>query len=57
MSSVPDSNPPASTDEKPLVAPCRALTVSAPLKWLRLGWADLIRAPQLSLAYGLVLRY
>jgi uncharacterized membrane protein len=55
MSSVPDSSPPVSTDEKPFAAPCRTLKLSAPLHWLRLGWIDLTRAPRLSLAYGLAL--
>ncbi|KPK40094.1 MAG: hypothetical protein AMJ69_03720 [Gammaproteobacteria bacterium SG8_47] len=34
------------------VAPCRTLEASAPLRWLRLGWADLTRAPRQSLTYG-----
>jgi len=29
--------------------------MSAPLRWLRLGWADMVRAPRLSLAYGAAL--
>jgi uncharacterized membrane protein len=37
------------------VAPCRTLELSAPLRWLRLGWADMMRAPRLSLTYGTVL--
>jgi uncharacterized membrane protein len=42
----------ASTDTLPFVAPCRRLTALAPLRWLRLGWHDLIAAPRVSLAYG-----
>lgn len=38
----------------PLAAPCRRLTLSAPFRWLRLGWRDLKRAPALSLGYGAV---
>ena len=36
----------------PFVAPCRALAVGAPLRWLRLGWRDLLAAPRQSLAFG-----
>ena len=55
MSTSPDSNTPVSPEEMPFVAPCRILDAGAPLRWLRLGWADFARAPSLSLAYGLVL--
>ncbi len=41
-------------DELPFVAPCRILTPWAPFRWLRLGVSDLLRAPQQSLAYGLI---
>ena len=37
----------------PFVAPCRELSVWAPFRWIRLGVADLIKAPQQSLVYGL----
>lgn len=53
MSTLPVSDP--SPDALPFVVPCRALDRAAPLRWLRLGWADLRRAPRLSLAYGLAL--
>lgn len=36
----------------PFVAPCRRLSMDAPLRWLRLGWRDMKRAPRQSLAYG-----
>jgi uncharacterized membrane protein len=39
-------------DELPFVAPCRRLSLWAPLRWLRLGMADLMRAPRQSLTYG-----
>ena len=39
--------------DMPFVAPCRELSPWAPFRWIRLGIADLIRAPQQSLAYGL----
>jgi uncharacterized membrane protein len=41
-------------DTLPFVAPCRKLSLRAPFRWLRLGVADLIQAPQQSLVYGLV---
>ncbi|MGI9223121.1 MAG: DUF2189 domain-containing protein [Woeseiaceae bacterium] len=37
----------------PFVAPCRELSLWAPFRWIRLGVADLVRAPQQSLVYGL----
>ena len=55
MSTLPDSNTPLSPEEMPFVAPCRMLGAAAPLRWLRLGWADFVRAPTQSLAYGLAL--
>jgi uncharacterized membrane protein len=39
----------------PPLAPARSLDVTAPLRWLRLGWSDLRRAPLIGLAYGLVI--
>lgn len=42
-------------DNMPFVAPCRQLTVFAPFGWLRKGIADLRRAPNLSLTYGVVM--
>lgn len=41
-------------DALPFVAPCRRLTVWSPFRWLRLGVTDLMRAPQQSLLYGVV---
>lgn len=41
-------------DELPFVAPCRRLAPTAPFRWLRAGVADLLKAPQQSLVYGLV---
>lgn len=40
-------------DRLPFVAPCRKLSIWAPFRWIRLGVADLIQAPQQSLVYGL----
>lgn len=45
-------NPPESTNALPFVAPCRDLDPGAPRRWIRLGVADLKRAPGKSLAYG-----
>jgi uncharacterized membrane protein len=36
----------------PFVAPCRRLQATAPLGWLRRGWADMWAAPRQSLTYG-----
>jgi len=40
-------------DKLPFVAPCRKLSLFAPFRWIRLGVADLIQAPQQSMVYGL----
>lgn len=53
--SLPVSDSPQSPENMPFVAPCRTLETMAPLRWLRLGWADMARAPRLSLTYGVVL--
>ena len=50
---APASTPPADRDELPFAAPCRKLSPWAPLGWVRAGFADLMRAPQQSLVYGL----
>jgi uncharacterized membrane protein len=55
MSTHPITQIPESPVQLPFPAPCRTLSPSAPLRWLRLGWDDLTRAPRLSLTYGLVL--
>ena len=39
----------------PFVAPCRDIPASAPLHWLRLGFADFRRAWPQSLAYGVAM--
>jgi uncharacterized membrane protein len=38
----------------PLYVPCRKLSFSAPLRWLRKGWQDFRRAPWHSLTYGAI---
>ena len=55
MPTQPISNPSETPAEMPFPVPCRTLALTAPLHWLRLGWADITRAPRLSLSYGLVL--
>jgi SAM-dependent methyltransferase len=54
MSEVPLPQKLAPEDPAPLpfMAPCRELAVSAPLRWVRLGWQDFRRAPRQSLGYG-----
>lgn len=52
MSQVDDVQSPISSDELPFIAPCRILECHAPFRWLKLGWADLKRAPKQSLTYG-----
>jgi len=42
-------------DEMPFVAPCRQLSPWAPFRWIKLGVADLLYAPQQSLLYGLAI--
>lgn len=39
----------------PFVAPCRELSIGAPLQWVGRGWQDLRRAPRQSLGYGFVI--
>jgi uncharacterized membrane protein len=55
MATLPASDSPESPENMPFVAPCRTLDLSAPLRWLRLGWGDMMRAPRLSLTYGVAL--
>ncbi len=40
---------------KPFVSPSRKLEISAPFRWLAMGWSDFRRAPGYSLAYGIVM--
>lgn len=40
--------------ERPFVVPCRVLDSAAPWRWLAAGWRDLVRAPGLSLVFGVV---
>ena len=53
-SATPDEN---DQEEKslPFAAPCNRLAASAPLRWIKLGWQDIKRAPRQSLSYGAIL--
>ncbi len=49
----PQSDPDrAARQPLPFVAPCRTLRASAPIGWIRKGWADFRRTPGQSLIYG-----
>lgn len=50
----PEQQPPIAPPgpERPFVVPCATLDLSAPRRWLRLGWQDFRRAPGLSLLFG-----
>lgn len=51
--SVNDEKP--NLDELPFIAPCKKLELQAPLRWLKLGWADINKAPKQSLTYGSII--
>jgi uncharacterized membrane protein len=55
MSNATENNPLKPAEDMPFVAPCRIIEITAPLRWIRLGWNDLTRAPLVSLIYGLAL--
>lgn len=58
MEPLSSEPPPSSSPEeeaRPFAAPCMPLPADAPWRWLRLGWADLRRAPVQSLGYGLAM--
>lgn len=46
------TNDPSPDPARPFAVPCVELDRGAPLRWLRLGWADFRRAPALSLLFG-----
>lgn len=48
-----EAKAPINRNDLPFVAPCRKLSPWAPFAWVRAGIADLLHAPQPSLAYGL----
>ncbi|MGD8812081.1 MAG: DUF2189 domain-containing protein, partial [Thioalkalispiraceae bacterium] len=52
MSQVDNTGSETVPEELPFVAPSRTVECHAPLRWLKLGWHDLKRAPRQSLAYG-----
>jgi uncharacterized membrane protein len=48
-------NVPEDENALPFVAPCRQLALTAPLRWLALGWRDFRHAWPQSLAYGIAM--
>lgn len=46
---------PDETPDRPFTVPCSRPALSAPLRWLRLGWNDLCRTPALSAVFGAVI--
>ncbi len=40
---------------KPMVAPCRIITMDAPFRWLKKGWQDFLKVKKLSLTFGIVM--
>ena len=54
MESVSNTKKQHDLNQLPFVAPCRELDTFAPLRWLKLGWQDIKRAPKQSLSYGFV---
>lgn len=46
---------PQNENPLPFVAPCRQIALTAPLRWLALGWRDFRRAWPQSLAYGIAM--
>ncbi len=46
---------PEESNALPFVAPCRQLSIGAPLRWLRLGWRDMQAALYASVFYGVLL--
>ena len=43
------------TEALPFAAPCRDLPTNAPVRWIKLGWKDMRKAPGPSLGYGVLL--
>lgn len=56
---VPAAMAPREVDKdpgpRPFLAPCARLGFDAPWRWLRLGWADLRRAPAPTAVFGVVI--
>ena len=42
-------------EELPFAAPCKDLDINAPIRWVKLGWQDLLRARRTSISYGAML--
>ena len=52
MAEVHPKDSGAEANELPFAAPCKTLDLNAPINWLKLGMADIKRAPKQSLSYG-----
>lgn len=50
-----EKEPEKEEDIKPLVAPCRIISVKTPFKWLSQGWQDIKQAPKQSICYGVIM--
>ncbi|HUU73733.1 MAG TPA: DUF2189 domain-containing protein [Burkholderiales bacterium] len=53
--STPSKDPENASDALPFAAPCKDLQANAPVRWIKLGWQDLRKAPAQSLGYGALL--
>ena len=43
------------SDGRLIVAPCKDLELNAPIRWLKLAWQDIKRAPKVSISWGLII--
>lgn len=53
--STPSKKHEDASDALPFAAPCKDLQASAPIRWIKLGWQDLRKAPVQSLGYGAII--
>ena len=53
--STQSKNQKTDTEALPFAAPCRDLPTNAPVRWIKLGWQDMCKAPGPSLGYGVLL--
>ena len=52
---APSAPDPGQDSQRPFVVPCSRPAWTAPLRWLRLGWGDIVRAPRLTAVFGSVI--
>ena len=43
------------SDGRLIVAPCKNLELKAPIRWLKLAWQDIKKAPKVSMCWGLII--